>query len=130
MENLSFVSTHYYQLANTISLFAIVLIVATSYIGSQVIPPDARVPMQFGINGKPNWFAARWVALIFVPICGVVYIASLWMMTRDGSGTRPNHELIMFVVRSLTAGLFVLVHAFHLFFAARYVARQTLSRTT
>ncbi len=130
MDNIPFVAANYHQSANIVALLAIVLIVATSCIGSQVIPRHARVPMQFGINGKPTWFAARWAALIYTPIGAIVCIISLWIMTGEGSGTRPYHELVMFVVRSLTAALLVVVHGFHLFFAARYLARQSLLQTT
>jgi hypothetical protein len=124
MENLSLSAANYHQAANIVSVLAVVLIVAASLAGSQVMPRGVRVPMQFGLGGKPTWFATRWLAFVFTPVCGVVCIAGLWYMTSDGPSTRPNHDLIMFVVRSFTAALWAVAHAGHMFFAARYVARQ------
>lgn len=125
MENGSYFTTNYDAMGDLASIIAILLLLATSLTATKFIPSSSRVPMQFGVNGEPTWFGTRWVALLFMPIAGIVCIMGLWIMIRQSTGLDPNHEAIIFVVRSLTAVIWVGAHALHLIFAARWVARQS-----
>ncbi|KQP41196.1 hypothetical protein ASF49_17610 [Methylobacterium sp. Leaf104] len=54
-----------------------------------------RLPMQWGIDGRPNWFAPRWVALGFGPGVGLFAMATMLVRCRrDSDGTRAFRTLL------------------------------------
>jgi hypothetical protein len=130
MENFPLISANYHQAGNIVALVAIAFMVLTSFFAARNIPKQSKAPMQFGINGKPTWFASRLFALWFQPIIAIVILGSFWLMTLNGSGTRPNHELIVFVVRSFTAVVFVLAHGWLMLLAVRFLRRQNQTQAT
>ena len=77
----------------------------------------SRVPMQWGIDGKPTWYARPRLALSFTPLLGtgaLIFVASLSAFATPSSGQLGS--LAVLVVIGVT---FVAVHVIHLRIAAR-----------
>ena len=80
----------------------------------------ARVPMQWGFDGKPTWYASPKLALAFTPLLGtaaLILIAVLSSFATPSSGQRSS-----LAVLTLVGALFVGIHFLHL----RFAKRQTL----
>lgn len=72
------------------------------------------IPMQWGLNGQPTWFAARGVALGFMPALAVCMLTAIEL----AAGVRdPGPRLLE------TAVLLFAVQALHLYLARRHVWR-------
>lgn len=64
------------------------------------IPSDARVPIHWGLNGQPNGWAPKWVALTIMPIT-ILVIGGIFAVIPYIDPRRPN------LVRSSTAYLWI-----------------------
>lgn len=62
-------------LADWISLGAGIVLVGLALLGWTSWPGDSALPMQWGLNGKPTWFAPRWLAFSLVPATGLLVLA-------------------------------------------------------
>jgi hypothetical protein len=73
----------------------------------------ASLPMQWGLNGRPTWYASRGIAVAFIPCLAIIVLAAMTFAPREhhtpGSGILLTSVLMMFV-----QGIWV-------FFARRYV---------
>ena len=69
-----------------------------------------RLPMQWGVDGRPNWFAPRWIALSFGPGIGIVAMATVLVRYRyDSDGTQAFRALLP------VSAIVISAHAFHLY---------------
>ncbi|RAK67282.1 hypothetical protein [Phenylobacterium kunshanense] len=90
-------------------------IVATAMIASatrgvwRALPADARLPMQWGLNGKVGWRARKAPALGLALGFAIVFGLVLSALARAPQFA-PDELLILFLVRAATAPLFILVH--------------------
>jgi len=75
-------------------------------------PSGVRLPMQWGLNGRPTWRAPRLMAVLFAPALATA------ILLITSSFAANAHWVAMSV-----AAIFVVVHAGHLYFALRDVRR-------
>jgi hypothetical protein len=80
------------------------------------LPSGARLPMQWGPDGKPTWTAPGWLAVSFTPALALIVFA-LTLIAAGGTVSKVT------TILSIQAALFAVVHIAHLYFAARSVAR-------
>ena len=105
-----------------IPLATCLALVAVSLAAVVILPANARLPMQWGLNGKPTWYASKLVALSFTPILACIVFAALlapMLLGEDGT-SKPNLDASMRVA----AGIFLIVHVIHVWLAIRHVKRQ------
>ena len=86
------------------------------------LPPDARVPMQFGFGGQPTWRASRGVALVFVPVLATVIGLVLLVAARTAESA--DAQLLIFGVRAFTASTLALAHFLWLTAALKTLAAE------
>jgi hypothetical protein len=72
----------------------------------------AALPMQWGLTGRPTWYAARGPAVFFIPVLAVLTLGML-TFARRGPGS-PGSVMAV-------AGLLLAVQALWVFLARRYV---------
>jgi len=72
----------------------------------------AALPMQWGITGRPTWYAARGPALFLLPVMSAMLLAFI-TFARRGHGSDGG---LLF-----TSGLMLLVQALWVVLARRYV---------
>ena len=101
---------------NTLAIFGEVLwILALSIMASSSraawarMDADVRVPMQFGLNGKPTWRARRNIALAAIPVIAFVIGIMLLLVNRNVVAT-SDQILIFFGVRATLAAVIAVVH--------------------
>jgi hypothetical protein len=87
------------------------------------IMPSAKVPMQFGIDGAPNWRASRLIAVGFTPIiaCGV------WLVLLTIGQTAPagsSERTLMLGIRVFIAPVLCLIHLSHMRQALKVLAQE------
>jgi hypothetical protein len=70
------------------------------------------LPMQWGLTGKPTWFAARGPALFFFPFLSAVVVGMI-VFARRGDAPLGG--------AAFTAALLLVIQAGWVFFARRYV---------
>jgi hypothetical protein len=70
------------------------------------------LPMQWGLSGRPTWYAARGAAVFFLPVLAVLVLAMLSWARRGPAA--PGSVM-------LVAGLLLGVQALWVFLARRYV---------
>lgn len=80
----------------TVYVFAVLTLVILSCLsalaGSWVGDLD-RLPMQWGLNGQPTWYAPTWIALGFIPAIGLIVMAPVAVSHvpgDDGSAVARN----------------------------------------
>lgn len=89
------------------------------------IKPDARVPMSFGLNGKPIWSAPRRFALLFAPgIAAGCGLFLTYMAHTTHSGDLTPQALSLGTSRVGMALAFVVAHIAHLMIALNWLGRQ------
>lgn len=93
--------------------FAAMLIL--SAVAAFAAPRGARLPMQWGVNGKPTWTAATPIAVLFTPTVAAIVLAPLVVF-----GDSPAMRTVLPAI----AMLFLVIHAAHLYFALRHVAAR------
>lgn len=72
------------------------------------------LPMQWSLNGEPAWFAARGVALGFMPVLAVLVLAAVPLVSRRAD---PGGQML-----AIAIALFA-IQALHLYLARRHVWR-------
>ena len=70
-----------------IATIAVLVVVAASILAHLRFPDADRLPMNWGLQGKPTWFAPRGVALAFTPALTIllVLIFSTWRAEAPGT---------------------------------------------
>jgi hypothetical protein len=92
------------------------------------LPADVRLPMQWGVGGKPTWFASRGVALGFTPVLACVVFAA--MLAPVVLASAPAAELsVLRQSLNFVSGVFVVVHVVHIWLAIRHVDRQSSAQS-
>jgi len=76
----------------------------------------ASLPMQWGIDGRPNWYAPRWVAVSFMP-----WLAGLIL---GGIALTCGAARIGLVEISVLAPLFIAAHLLHVWLIGRTLRPQ------
>jgi hypothetical protein len=88
------------------------------------IERGARVPMQFGIGGKPTWTAPRRLALLFAPSLAAGFGLLLAILAHQQAGVELSSQVMMMgSARVLMAFFFVVAHLLHLIFALKWLNR-------
>jgi hypothetical protein len=81
------------QLPGLISLAIILATVFVSLLADRRFAGVARLPMQWGLNGRPTWTAPRGFALAFIPALSVAVFccqqAIQGVTARPGPGFEP-----------------------------------------
>jgi len=89
-------------------LIALAVMAIMSAIAAQRIAPGkARLTMQWGLDGKPNWSLPRSAALAFTPALAAILLGALALGSRAVTTPLP------------VAAAFIGAHALHLFLLAR-----------
>ena len=119
MEKISFDITSQIILAGDVSFLAgLVLLAVLSWAASQEISPDATIPMQWGLNGKPTWRASRRLGLLFTPfIAAITGILLSFLVHHRPIGLAHDLTLELLnlsIIRVGVAVAFVLAHILHL----------------
>ena len=104
----------------------LLVMIVTSLAALSKLPKGARLPMQWGVGGKPTWFASRGVALGFTPVlAGLVFAVLIAPEVVAGEDAlKPALSASL----NFVAGVLVVVHLVHIWFAIRHVKRQSSGR--
>ena len=90
-------------------ILAMSLIASTSRGAWKRVPATAKMPMQWGKDGKPTWRVARNPALGVMFGLPLVLGLALSAMQRASMETEQQ-GVLLFLLRVLLAGLFAIVH--------------------
>ena len=90
----------------------IITMVAASIAATIKFPAASRLPMQWGLNGKPTWYAPRKLAFAFSPALAAVVVACVLFMKE------PALHLAL-----LIAAVFFAAHLIHLWLIYRDIKR-------
>ncbi|MCJ2128866.1 DUF1648 domain-containing protein [Methylobacterium sp. E-045] len=80
----------------TVYVFAVVTLAILSCLSALAgfwVGDLDRLPMQWGLDGRPTWYAPKWIALGFIPVIGVIVMATVAVSHGpggDGSGVARN----------------------------------------
>jgi hypothetical protein len=80
---------------------------AISGIAYMIFPAGARVPMQWGLDGKPTWAAPKLIGVLFSPILSLLVL----------SFASANDPQKVTSVLPMIAGAFLVFHVLHLVLA-------------
>lgn len=102
------------------ALGGVLLLALMSLRAAQSLSPSVRLPMQWGLDGKPTWYARRNLALVFTPIVGVVCLIPYPLIghVADAGWSR------LLLLELVTTLMLALAHGGHLYFARRHVERE------
>lgn len=78
------------------------------------------LPMQWGLNGEPTWFAPRLVALWFS--FGLAVLVRLLILFMEAYNPNELHRVSLGLI--LFSVIITVVHIVHMGAAARWAARQ------
>ena len=107
--------------AISISFIAATLIL--SYRANQRFREEARLPMQWGLNGAVNWFAPRRVALAVLPALAVVLLGFMTAASMTVA-PRPGQEHLVLPVAIAMGATLVAVQLLHFWLIARTIGRR------
>jgi hypothetical protein len=89
------------------------------------IGPGVKVPMQFGFDGKPTWFAPRRFALLFAPVLAAGFGLFLTYMAHTvGTSLLTKEVVSLGTSRVIMALAFVFAHMVHLAIALSWLDRR------
>ncbi|MDO8902600.1 MAG: hypothetical protein Q7V15_14735 [Phenylobacterium sp.] len=99
----------------------VLALVAMSLAFARRAPAGMKLPMQWGLNGRPIWHAPREIALSFTPLLAAFTLtpfalASLWVA--------PDERLTFRIVLTLVCLAYIAVHALHLYLLRRWLRGQ------
>ena len=84
------------------------------------LSPKVRLPMQWGFDGKPTWFARRNLALGMTPLVGVVCLLPYPVIGHLASAGWSR----LLLLEVITTLMLVMAHAAHIHFARRHIERE------
>ncbi|NDV01983.1 DUF1648 domain-containing protein [Pseudoroseicyclus tamaricis] len=98
----------------TVAVCAAVILamIAASFIANRRLPPADRLPMQWGVSGRPTWSAPRLAALSFMPALAVVTIAVIYVAS---GGALPGGAVVIVA--------FLAAHLLHLWMIGRQLGQ-------
>jgi hypothetical protein len=103
----------------------LILMAILSASAAAKIAPGTRVPMQFGLKGKPLWSAPRRFALLFAPAIAAGFGLFLTYMAHNTDTGRLTREALSLGTSRVGMALaFVVAHMAHLAIALNWLARQ------
>jgi hypothetical protein len=106
-------------LSNVVFGIALVVMAAVSiHFAGRITAP--KVPMQWGINGEPTWYAPRLVALWFS--VGLAVLVRLFILFMEVYDPDKLHNAPIGLV--LFSVIITIVHILQMSAAARWAARQ------
>ncbi|WP_028956173.1 hypothetical protein [Sulfitobacter sp. 20_GPM-1509m] len=88
----------------------ILAIIFSSVVAGNKFPTAARLPMQWGLNGKPTWSAPRTAALTFTPVLAIIVTGFLIVVA--GAATH---------IAAIVVILFFAAHLLHLWLVYRHL---------
>ena len=94
------------------SVAVIAAMVAASFIANRRLPPAERLPMQWGISGRPTWSAPRLAALGFTPVLTLVTLAVIYLAA---GGQLPGGTVVIIA--------FLAAHLLHLWMLRRQLGQ-------
>lgn len=92
---------------------AILTLIAMSWRANRRMADLDRLPMQWSVAGSVNWTAPRRIALAFTPILATAILLAVVVSTLL-LRPRPGQEGFEVPTVLFVAGVFVAVHALHL----------------
>lgn len=92
--------------------FGILAIIMSSVVAGRKLPTAARLPMQWGLNGKPTWSAPRTAALTFTPVLAIIVTGFVFCV----AGTATYIAAIVVIA-------FFAAHLLHLWLVYRHLMR-------
>jgi hypothetical protein len=89
---------------------AFAVLVLMSAIAARSFPKGAMVPMQWGLTGKPTWYAPLWFAVSFTPALAAIILALTTLLPLVSQKAQADFP------RAFPAiiGVFLFVHVVHL----------------
>jgi hypothetical protein len=102
-----------------VPLSTVLVLAVMSLAAMLVLPAKVSLPMQWGVGGKPTWFAPRIVAVSFTPVLACLVFAAMLAPALLSNGAALEPALSASV--TFVAGVFVVVHVVHLWLAIRHV---------
>ena len=106
-------------LAASIAMVAVLAWMSIAF--SRRVAPGVRLPMQWGFDGRPTWYARRAVALAFTPGLAAVIAVSIGLSA--GWTGAPSAGALLGVVGLVGSG-FLAAHAAHLYLLSRWLKSQ------
>jgi hypothetical protein len=107
-----------------IAVLTLAVLVAMSAKANRRFKEEARLPMQWSLNGSVNWTAPRIVALAFSPVLGTACL--LWIAAMAAySQPRAGQEHLGIPVNIIVALIIIGAHAFHLWLIDRTLRKNT-----
>lgn len=97
-------------------LFTLFALVAISLRANQTLPPSSKLPMQWGLDGRPYWSAPRRVALSFTPLLYLLTAVPMALLLPQQWG--PEVPVMLGVFGVVAAG-FIGGHIFHIWLIQR-----------
>lgn len=95
---------------------AAMLLVAISIRANRTLSDSAKLPMQWGIDGRPTWYAPRKTALAFTP--SLYLISALAIAFLIPVKWEPDVPAMLCVMVFIAAA-FVAAHLFHIWLIRR-----------
>jgi hypothetical protein len=118
--------SHFLVWAGDICFVAgLILMAILSAAAAPAIGPGVKLPMQFGLDGKPVWSAPRRFGLLFAPALAAFFGLFLtYMAHRAHTGTLTQEALSLGTARVGMAATFVIAHLIHLSIALAWLDKQ------
>lgn len=105
-----------------LAIIAVAILIAMSFRANLHFSDQARLPMQWGIDGSVNWTAPRRVALSFTPALATIVLAAATFATLLFS-PRPGQEGMEIPIVVMLGLGFIAAHAFHLWLIEKTTTR-------
>lgn len=96
-----------------LAIIAVAILIVMSFRANSHFSDQARLPMQWGIDGSVNWTTPRRVALSFTPALAAIVLAATTIATLLFA-PRPGQEGMEIPVVVMLGLGFIAAHAFHL----------------
>jgi hypothetical protein len=111
--------------AGTVSWLAgLALMAVLSATAGQEIPRGIKVPMQWGLNGKPVWLLRRRWALLWAPACAALFGLALTIVAYWKAVPLTQASVNIALMRAGMAVVFVFAHILHLGMVLRWLKNQ------
>jgi hypothetical protein len=93
------------QTPTLISLGIILLTVLVSLLADRKFAGVARLPMQWGLNGRPTWTAPRGFALAFIPALSMLIFAAQYGLQLLAGRPLPPNEMVVIAATFLVINI-------------------------
>lgn len=95
-------------LSDGISLLILGLTILVSLYIGYTSDSSAQWPMQWGLDGKPTWYAPRILSLSFIPILAIIFIFSMIIIRHyQNRPVLPSFQILISVVFLISNLLFL-----------------------